>query len=550
MPHHPGHRHNLLPASRSELFISPHVATDSLVAWSFGRGSVIWRIWPAVLLHIAFAAAVVSMSLETRVRLALPPVLLTVLGVVIGFVISYRAMTGYDRYWMGRSSWADIIRNARAMGRIIWYHVPPYLTVERSGGKEEMILVMKEKRMALDLVEAFAVAVKHHLRGELGFYYEDLYYLIEPLHNHQHDEQHNHNHKTHTRHPKKRNIPAVEVEHADTPTPSSPSSLPFADDSAVPPINSYGALNASSSSLSVNAAHKHGKNKDKGRRQPERSVTIDLHCDDEHEPLLQPAELATQSKREEKISFDLVPFMSFFSWMFMWGKKDKKNDGLPTTHDATNKWAPPEEEVGVKKHPKVAGAGESVPLDVLRVLTEWVSVLEARGTAGSAPGGLSGCIASFEESLSSLEKILTTPLPFVYSAHIRHTVWIYLFFLPFQLVGEFGWSTIPGVGIAAFIYLGFLAAGEEIEQPFGYDSNDLDLDLFTGQIIHGDMTDLKRAHCLNAYHTHESDRTMRSISHTVHDIEKKKHEIVEWDGDGDGRGDGYGIGDDVFGIRG
>jgi hypothetical protein len=46
-------------------------------------------------------------------------------------------------------------------------------------------------------------------------------------------------------------------------------------------------------------------------------------------------------------------------------------------------------------------------------------------------------------------------------------VWIYLFFLPFQLIGEFGYYTIPGVAIAAFIYLGFLAAGEEIEQPFG-----------------------------------------------------------------------------------
>jgi ion channel-forming bestrophin family protein len=44
---------------------------------------------------------------------------------------------------------------------------------------------------------------------------------------------------------------------------------------------------------------------------------------------------------------------------------------------------------------------------------------------------------------------------------------VYLFFLPFQLVAEFGWSSIVGVGIAAFIYLGFLAAGEEIEQPFG-----------------------------------------------------------------------------------
>ena len=46
-------------------------------------------------------------------------------------------------------------------------------------------------------------------------------------------------------------------------------------------------------------------------------------------------------------------------------------------------------------------------------------------------------------------------------------MWIYLFFLPFQLIDLFGYYAILGVCIAAFIYLGLIAAGEEIEQPFG-----------------------------------------------------------------------------------
>ena len=97
----------------------------------------------------------------------------------------------YDRYWMGRTCWSDIVRNCRGMGRIIWYHVPPRLTPrtpeEISSGtikrsKEEMAKVMAEKRMALDLIEGFAVALKHHIRGELGIYYDDLYHLVRPLH--------------------------------------------------------------------------------------------------------------------------------------------------------------------------------------------------------------------------------------------------------------------------------------------------------------------------------------------------------------------------------
>jgi putative membrane protein len=149
----------------------------------------IWRIWPAVLLHTLFAAAVVGLSITIEIEV--PPVMLTVLGVVIGFVIAYRVGSGYDRYWMGRVCWSELIRNSRTMSRLIWFHVPPLVSqktaAEIASGKlersrEEQLRVMEEKRHALDLIEGFAVATKHHLRGELGIYFEDLYHLVKPLH--------------------------------------------------------------------------------------------------------------------------------------------------------------------------------------------------------------------------------------------------------------------------------------------------------------------------------------------------------------------------------
>lgn len=169
-----------------------------------------------------------------------------------------------------------------------------------------------------------------------------------------------------------------------------------------------------------------------------------------------------------------------------------------------------------KNTPKVAGGGQNIPLEIVRCLSEWLSVLDERGTVPGNPlGGMYGCLNSFEDSLSALERILTTPLPFIYSAHIRHAVWMYLFLLPFQLVGQFGWYTIPGVGIAAFFYIGFLAAGEEIEQPFGYDDNDLDLDLFCREVIHADIESLKHTTCPNvklpAKHSAHADAPVRGI---------------------------------------
>jgi predicted membrane chloride channel (bestrophin family) len=84
--------------------------------------------------------------------------MLTVMGVVIGFVISYRASSGYDRYWMGRTAWSDVIRNCRTVARLVWYHVPPRLVVPKDGGasigREEAEQVLEEKRIALGLVQA------------------------------------------------------------------------------------------------------------------------------------------------------------------------------------------------------------------------------------------------------------------------------------------------------------------------------------------------------------------------------------------------------------
>jgi len=273
----------------------------------------------------------------------------------------------------------------------------------------------------------------------------------------------------------------------------------------------------------------------------------------------------------DEVEGDLIPFRSFFSALVdtLWNMF-RHSPELPVTVDQDGqpkvpqrKWSffsrssndkRAKNQMMARTRPRLAGGGENVPLDVIRVFAEWLSVLESRGTVpGTGLGGMYGCISSFEDSLSALERILTTPLPFVYSVHIRHTVWIYLFFLPFQLIEQFGWSTVPGVGIAAFIYLGFLAAGEEIEQPFGYDENDLDLDLYTGVIIHDDLVELKKAHCHNAYHVHKATKLANSISVTVDEAirsnGKHRNDLdAELDEEDETLGDNYGLTDDFFGI--
>ncbi|HEY9704004.1 MAG TPA: bestrophin family ion channel, partial [Allocoleopsis sp.] len=83
---------------------------------------------------------------------------------------------------------------------------------------------------------------------------------------------------------------------------------------------------------------------------------------------------------------------------------------------------------------------------------------------------------------SSCERILDTPLPKPYSIHLKHLLLLYCFSLPFQFVKQLDWFAIPVVGIISFTLLGIEAIGVAIENPFGYDLEDLPLDEFCREL--------------------------------------------------------------------
>lgn len=46
-----------------------------------------------------------------------------------------------------------------------------------------------------------------------------------------------------------------------------------------------------------------------------------------------------------------------------------------------------------------------------------------------------------QDTMSQLERIGNTPLPFAYQAHLRLSLWLYLFFLPVSIIFLFsGWG--------------------------------------------------------------------------------------------------------------
>jgi putative membrane protein len=86
-------------------------------------------------------------------------------------------------------------------------------------------------------------------------------------------------------------------------------------------------------------------------------------------------------------------------------------------------------------------------------------------------------IRSIEVAIADAERLLT-PMPFVYVAHLRSFLFMYLLFLPFVLVQDLGRLMVVAVSIASYLLIGLETTAVTLENPFGYDLNDLPLDLY------------------------------------------------------------------------
>ncbi|KAF3918868.1 hypothetical protein ABW20_dc0103064 [Dactylellina cionopaga] len=137
-----------------------------------------------------------------------------------------------------------------------------------------------------------------------------------------------------------------------------------------------------------------------------------------------------------------------------------------------------------KAYKKAGQLHGNLPLEIMTYLSAYLEMIVQAGQL-PVPAYQSMAMAylgGMMDSLTNCERISQTPLPIAYNIVISQITWLYVLFLPFQLVSKLGWIAIPGTLIAAYIILGFAAIGREIEDPFGDDVNDLNLDRYCDSV--------------------------------------------------------------------
>ncbi len=80
---------------------------------------------------------------------------------------------------------------------------------------------------------------------------------------------------------------------------------------------------------------------------------------------------------------------------------------------------------------------------------------------------------SFMDVCGACERIKNTPIPYSYSAFIKKFIFIYVITLPFGFAFTLGYLSIPVTTFIFYVLASLELIAEEIEDPFGKDSNDL-----------------------------------------------------------------------------
>jgi len=121
---------------------------------SFPRSPVFRLLFLDVVLAGLYAAGVVWA--ETRypqIAVPLGPVILSLLGIILGLLLVFRTNTAYDRWWEGRRLWGQLVNISRALAR----------QLDALLGRAEGMAARRE-RYAAQLAR-YPVALAEHLRA-------------------------------------------------------------------------------------------------------------------------------------------------------------------------------------------------------------------------------------------------------------------------------------------------------------------------------------------------------------------------------------------------
>lgn len=129
-----------------------------------------------------------------------------------------------------------------------------------------------------------------------------------------------------------------------------------------------------------------------------------------------------------------------------------------------------------KEHPELKhlDAEKHIPNQVALLMIQRANRLyNEKQISGDQLILLNSELLSFTDVCGACERIRNTPIPYSYSVFLKKFIFFYIMSLPFGFVFNLGYYIIPVVCFIFYVLASLELIAEEIEDPFGKDTNDL-----------------------------------------------------------------------------
>lgn len=391
------------------------------------KGSIHLDILPAVVCHAALSALIVWLDKHMSANLALPGTIVPSLSIVVGLMLVFRNGTSYDRFWNGRNHLTTIVTCVRNLTRTFLIFSAPYDCPEDMS-EDEHELERQETDTAVRTLISILYAVKRNLRAE---WRSESTPIPLPL-------------QTSTFGTKSR---PGSRHHSRTPTASKRPDL-FRSGSGLSIFQGTGLPNSFYNDQDQRKPVSDGQQdftsptEDLRRSailNKQNSGNVFGNISNSTSTILGTSTSSTPQRFRRSIDYGgLLPS----------GLGDFEDQGL------------------------------SLPIQLSVLIEGYIArqLKKGRLTAPQGASQLAPQLNTLIDAFGRMETIRTTPLPVAHLIHTKQVLTLYLIILPFTLVAEMAWWTIGIVALVAFTLYGIEGIGSQLEDPFGYDRNDVKMD--------------------------------------------------------------------------
>ncbi len=174
--------------------------------------------------------------------------------------------------------------------------------------------------------------------------------------------------------------------------------------------------------------------------------------------------LAVKARSYAKLGMDERFRLAEWMCAYVWSIKEHMRDKI---HDYSAELVPVDYRTAYLK-------SEHKPIFLMYRLAEhFTGLCEQNRISQHGLQTLETALKPLGDLVGGCERIKNTPIPLAYTLHLRRIILLYVLSLPFGLIHDYKWWTIPVTMIVYYIMAGIEYIGEEIEEPFGRDENDL-----------------------------------------------------------------------------